>query len=80
MNSVTASFRAFLLAVLLLLNGVGCATRTIIVPYGEPVRVARPVRAQVWVADKNGTEVLQTITIPAGWYALPDTVNRKPAK
>lgn len=52
----------------------GCATRVILVPEGEPVRLAEPMKARVWVLDSKG-EVVKSqnrITIPAGWYALPD--------
>jgi len=38
------------------------------------VRLAEPMKARVWVLDSKG-EVVKSqnrITIPAGWYALPD--------
>jgi hypothetical protein len=57
----------------LTLTSVGCATRVILVPNGDPVRLAEPVRAKVWVPDASGN-VIQSqnrVTIPAGWYALP---------
>ena len=51
----------------------GCATRVVVVPSGEPVRLRETVRhAKVWVADKNGQEVPGVVDLPAGWYALPD--------
>lgn len=51
----------------------GCATRVILVPEGEPVRIAEPVKARVWVTDQSGQIVKSQnrVTIPAGWYALP---------
>lgn len=57
----------------LTLTNVGCATRVILVPNGDPVRLAEPVRAKVWVPDASG-QIVQSqnrVTIPAGWYALP---------
>lgn len=51
----------------------GCATRAILVPPGEPVRLRATVRrAKVWVADKNGQEIPAVTDLPAGWFALPD--------
>lgn len=67
----------FASAVMLL---TGCATRTIYVPYGEPVRLAAPVKgAKVWIVDKDGKAVRGTVDLQEGWYALPDT-ERKPAR
>ena len=57
----------------LTLTSAGCATRVILVPNGDPVRLAEPVRAKVWVPDASG-QIVQSqnrVTIPAGWYALP---------
>ena len=57
----------------LTLTNAGCATRVILVPNGDPVRLAEPVRAKVWVPDASG-QIVQSqnrVTIPAGWYALP---------
>lgn len=43
-------------------------------PEGEPVRLAETVKAKVWVLDSKGDSVKSQnrVTIPAGWYALPD--------
>jgi len=51
----------------------GCATRVILVPEGEPVRIAEPIKAKVWVLDSQGNSIRSQnrVTIPAGWYALP---------
>jgi hypothetical protein len=60
-------------AIALTLMSAGCATRVILVPNGDPVRLAEPVRAKVWVPDASG-QIVQSqnrVTIPAGWYALP---------
>jgi len=52
---------------------VGCATRTIYIPHGEPVRLAAPVKhAAVWVRDAQGNWVRGRVTLEEGWYALPD--------
>jgi hypothetical protein len=71
LNSVPASVSAFVIASTLI---SGCATRVILVPDGEPVRLAEPVKARVWVIDQKGQSVKSQnrVPIPAGWYALPD--------
>jgi len=56
----------------------GCATRTVLVPPGEPVRLRETLRGvKVWVADKNGREIEGVVDLPAGWYVLPDPGPRK---
>lgn len=51
----------------------GCATRTVLVPPGEPVRLRETVRhTKVWVADKDGKEIPGVLDLPEGWYCLPD--------
>lgn len=53
----------------------GCALwrgeRVVLVPPGEPVRLAAPTTAEVWVADKDGKEIKGTVTLPEGWWCLP---------
>lgn len=70
-NRRTSFVMSFVIA--LMLTSAGCATRVILVPNGDPVRLAEPVRAKVWVPDASG-QIVQSqnrVTIPAGWYALP---------
>lgn len=58
----------FLLPLLVI---TGCATRTIYVPDGEPVRLRETVRgAKVWVMDAGGQPVAGVMDLPEGWYAL----------
>lgn len=59
--------------VALMSMSAGCASRVILVPHGEPVRIAEPVKARVFVLDAEGKSVKSQnrVTIPAGWYALP---------
>lgn len=60
---------AFLVVVLAL---PGCATRTIYVTSGEPVRLRETVRgAKVWVLDENGEPAAGVMDLPEGWYCLP---------
>ncbi len=56
----------------------GCATRGIIIPAGEPVRLREPARVRVWIRGADGVVVPGRMTAPAGWYLLPDPkeVNR----
>jgi hypothetical protein len=58
---------------IVLASQIGCASRVIYVPHGQPVRLAESVRARVYVPDKDGQQVKSQnkITIPEGWYALP---------
>ncbi len=50
----------------------GCRQTAIYIPSGEPVRIAEDIPdATVEVIGPEGT-VTRRITIPAGWYALPD--------
>lgn len=56
----------------------GCATRTVLVPPGEPVRLRETLRGvKVWIADKNGREIEGVVDLPEGWYVLPDPGPRK---
>ena len=51
----------------------GCQTRVILVPDGQPVMLAEPVRAKVYAFDAKGQLVPSSnkVILPAGWYALP---------
>jgi hypothetical protein len=62
-----------LIASVMLLPGcLGQQVRTVYVPQGTPVRLREPVKAKVWVFDKDGTLIPSEMTIPEGWWALPD--------
>jgi hypothetical protein len=51
---------------------LGCRTKVVLVPSGDPVLLAEPTRASVYAFDKAGNLVgPSTVKIPAGWYALP---------
>ena len=51
---------------------LGCRTKVILVPNGDPVLLAEPVRASVYAFDRDGNlSGPSTVKIPAGWYALP---------
>ena len=65
------SKRSFVL--LSMLQGMGCATRVILVPDGQPVMLAEPVKAKVYAFDSAGSLVPSSnrVLLPAGWYALP---------
>ncbi len=63
---------AALAAVLAQLLLAGCATRTVYVPHGTPVRLRETLRdAKVWVLDESGSAVEGRMDLPEGWYALP---------
>lgn len=63
------------LVLLSMLQGlVGCGTsRVILVPEGQPVMLAEPVKAKVYAFDSKGNLVPSSnkVVLPAGWYALP---------
>jgi H+/gluconate symporter-like permease len=51
---------------------LGCQTKVVLVPSGDPVMLAKPVKASVYAFDANKKLVgPSTVTLPAGWYALP---------
>ena len=56
-----------------LLTCLGCqVTRVVLVPSGDPVMLADPVKASVYAFDADKKLVgPATVVIPAGWYALP---------
>ncbi len=53
---------------------LGCQTKVVMVPHGDPVMLAKPTKAKVYAFDKDQKLVgPSTVTLPAGWYALPKT-------
>jgi hypothetical protein len=56
-----------------MLHGLGCQTRVILVPDGQPVMLAEPVKARIYAFDSSGKLVQSSnkVVLPAGWYALP---------
>jgi hypothetical protein len=61
------------LVLLSMLQGLGCATKVILVPEGQPVQLAEPVKAKVYAFDATGKPVPSSnkVVLPAGWYVLP---------
>jgi hypothetical protein len=55
-----------------LLACLGCQTKIVMVPHGDPVMLAKPVKASVYAFDKDSKLVGPSkVTLPAGWYVLP---------
>ena len=53
----------------------GCArTRTVLVPPGEPVQLAEPVKAYIYVEMPDGSRVKSEnrVVLPEGWWCFPD--------
>lgn len=51
---------------------LGCQTKVVLVPSGDPVMLANPVKASVYAFDANKKLVGPSkVTLPAGWYVLP---------
>ena len=63
--------RLILLAVLL--TCLGCQqTKVVLVPFGDPVMLAKPTKASVYSFDSNKKLVGPSkVVLPAGWYVLP---------
>ena len=61
------------LMLLSMLHGLGCQTRVILVPDGQPVMLAEPVKVRIYAFDSSGKLVPSSnrVVLPAGWYALP---------
>jgi len=66
-----------LLAASVIASMSGCASTVILVPPGTPVQLAEPVKAHVFVVQKDGTKIKSSnrVEIPAGWWAadVPET-------
>jgi hypothetical protein len=51
---------------------LGCQTKVVMVPHGDPVMLSKPVKASVYAFDANKKLVGPSkVTLPAGWYVLP---------
>ena len=52
---------------------LGCQqTKVVLVPSGDPVMLARPVKASVYAFDADKKLVGPSkVVLPAGWYVLP---------
>ncbi len=52
----------------------GCVRqRTVLVPPGEPVQLAEPVEAYIYVTvDEVRVRSPTRVTLPEGWWVLPD--------
>lgn len=51
---------------------LGCQTKVILVPNGDPVMLAKPTKASVYAFDSNKKLVGPSkVELPAGWYVLP---------
>lgn len=70
-----------LLAASSLAFSAGCGTSVILVPQGTPVQLAEPVKAHVFVVQKDGTKIRSAnrVEIPAGWWAADVPEETHPA-
>lgn len=60
----------------------GCVNpnpRVVLIPPGEPVQLAEPVTARVYIKGADGVRVesKNRVTIPEGYFALPDPGTKK---
>ncbi len=65
---------AIVLAAIVCASGCGLIrTRTVLIPPGEPVQLAEPVKAYVYVDVAGKREKsANRVTLPEGWWCLPD--------
>jgi len=48
-------------------------TRVVMIPPGEPVQLAEPVSAHIYVQVEGRREKSENrVTLPEGWWVLPD--------
>lgn len=53
---------------------VGCGTRTVYVPDGQPVKLRESLYSvKIWVKDADGNTIATEMDIPEGWFILPDS-------
>ena len=72
--SNTAKLQSLLRMIWLLVLPIflGCQTKVVLVPSGDPVMLAKPMKASVYGFDSNKKLVGPSkVTLPAGWYVLP---------
>ncbi len=71
-RTLLSKLAAIVLAAAAWCGGCG-STRTVLVPPGEPVQLAEPVRAYIYV-DVGGRRERSAarVTLPAGWWCLAD--------
>ena len=52
---------------------LGCQmTKVVLVPSGDPVMLAKPIKASIYAFDKDKKLVGPSkVELPAGWYVLP---------
>lgn len=69
------------LAAFALVSSAGCGTTVLIVQPGTPVQLAEPVKAHVFIVQKDGTRVKSAnrVEIPAGWWAADVPEETTPA-
>lgn len=52
---------------------VGCGTRTVYIPDGQPVKLRETLKdVKVWIKTKDGKTEAAVMDIPEGWFAVPD--------
>ena len=55
-----------------LLSGCG-GIRTVLIPPGEPVQLAEPIKAYIYTDVKGERQRSDNrVTLPAGWWCLPE--------
>lgn len=56
----------------LLGSASGCASRTVLVPEGSPIRIGPDTRAKVYAMDEGAWRLSgNCVEIPEGWYCVP---------
>lgn len=73
-NREPSIVKSVTLVVVAALNAACAGPKAILVPQGEPVQLAEPVEALIFIELPSGewTTSPNRVTIPAGWWVLPD--------
>jgi len=50
---------------------VGCSTKAIYVPSGEPMQIRKDTKVQVWIKNAQGVKIPSKVVAKSGWYILP---------
>ena len=72
-DSVSATWGTGVILLCCSLALIGCGTRTVYIPDGQPVKLREALKnVKVWVKTKDGQIEAVEIDVPEGWYILPD--------
>ena len=79
-QSILLTVLAMIFAAALSVGCAGTKRQVILIEQGEPVQLAESVKALVFIS-RDGSRIRSDskVTIPAGWWALPDPGDGEPS-